>query len=400
MWAVVIIASMVILALIFWFLGWRWERTVKRPEGVSKNTPLVSIIIPAFKSEKEIEGTIKSAKNIDYPRKEIIVVNDSKDKTPEICKKHGVRIIQNKKRMGKARALNKALKYAKGKFLFFLDADTTARLDCLTKLMPWFSYPKTAVVVPRYTVRNKHKNMLTRLASVESAFISSMFKTHMFFGSLIGFRGCGVAVRRSALEEVGGWPNTLIEDHDLAMRINAAGYNIQYEPKAIVKTNEPTSISELKRQRFRWGKGGTLTFLNHREKYPTHAQFTLSVLPYFLLTLAIISFVIWQTTIYFLPLVSFYLIYTFSIKEFLTLSAIFLVPFFSSILASVTTATLSHVAIITYPEEPKSDKKDILLVIPYIFFYLPLTILLYAKGAISGIRDTMAKRKQLRFKDW
>ncbi len=94
LWLAIII-GLISLAAAFWLLGWRWESTLSRPRA--RGRPLVSIIIPAYRSEKTIRETVESAKALSYPRKEIVVVNDSRDSTPRICRQLGVRVIQNRK---------------------------------------------------------------------------------------------------------------------------------------------------------------------------------------------------------------------------------------------------------------------------------------------------------------
>lgn len=392
-----IIVSLIALGLVFWLLGWRWERTFIRPRN-PKSYPLVSILIPAYNSEKTIEATLKSVQELDYPRKEIIVVNDSQDNTEKICKKFGAKYIQNKKRLGKALALNTAVKYAKGDILFFLDADTTAEKDSLKKIIPWFSKKEIAAVSPKFVVANKN-NFLTKMIYLENSFISSLFKTHMFFGSLIAFRGCGVAIRKSVFQAAGGWPQTLIEDNDFAGTLFKMGHKIQYDPEAIVRTKEPETKEALKKQRMRWGKGFTYTFLHHRKTYFRNPQFSIYALPYLLLTFAIIGVFFWQTSLYFIPLISVYVLYTFSLTQFIQIMPLLLLPIFTNLLSSLLPASLGHVALMTIPEK-KHDVKDILLIIPYTFVFVPLVIYYYMRGMISGIRDKKNHRPELDLNYW
>jgi glycosyltransferase involved in cell wall biosynthesis len=83
----------------------------------------VTAIVPAFNEEKTIANvlkTLKETKEID----EIIVVNDgSTDKTGQIAKSFGVRVLEEKERGGKGRAMKKGVKNTDAKIIAFFDAD-------------------------------------------------------------------------------------------------------------------------------------------------------------------------------------------------------------------------------------------------------------------------------------
>jgi cellulose synthase/poly-beta-1,6-N-acetylglucosamine synthase-like glycosyltransferase len=393
----IITAILVFLAILFSYFGWRWESNTKRP--ISSYNPLVSILIPSYNSPS-LEETLESVKNLDYPKKEMFIVDDSGKDLSTIAKKYNANLIQNPTRMGKSQALNKAVNQTNGEILFFVDSDTTVERDSLSKLVPWFSKEGVAAVSPKYTVKNK-TNFLTRLISLEHYFISSLFKIHMYFGSLISFRGCGIAIRRSSFIETGGWPETLIEDTDFAARLVKSGKKIQYEPQAIIRTGEPETISEFKKQRLRWGKGTGFSFLNHRGLYTKNIQFSLYIFPYLLFCFAVAAFLLYQTSILLLPMASMALIYTLSVNQFASLVAIFLFPVAIQILSvtgAVTAASFTHVAIVTNSE--REEMKDLVLIIPYLFFYFPMTMALYLKGIFSAARAKRRGDPQMDFTHW
>lgn len=85
-----------------------------------------SIIIPAYNEEKGIKEVIERCKKICRKGDEIIVVDDgSKDKTAEIARKTGVRVISYPKNKGKAGALKEGFKAAKNEVVVTIDADCT-----------------------------------------------------------------------------------------------------------------------------------------------------------------------------------------------------------------------------------------------------------------------------------
>ena len=96
---------------------------------------LVSILIPAHNAEKWIAATIKSAINQTWPKKEIIIVDDgSIDNTFEIAKKfesNAVKVV-TQENAGSCSARNKALSYAQGDYIQWLDADDLLHPDKLS----------------------------------------------------------------------------------------------------------------------------------------------------------------------------------------------------------------------------------------------------------------------------
>jgi glycosyltransferase involved in cell wall biosynthesis len=88
--------------------------------------PLVSILIPAYNSEKWIGDTIRSAIAQTWQRREVIVVDDgSRDRTAEVARRFAskeVAVITTANR-GAAAARNHALQLSQGDYIQWLDAD-------------------------------------------------------------------------------------------------------------------------------------------------------------------------------------------------------------------------------------------------------------------------------------
>ena len=87
---------------------------------------LVSILIPAYNVEKWIKDSINSALSQTWPRKEIILVNDgSRDKSLTIAKQFESKTVKviSQENKGASAARNKALEYAQGDYIQWLDAD-------------------------------------------------------------------------------------------------------------------------------------------------------------------------------------------------------------------------------------------------------------------------------------
>jgi glycosyltransferase involved in cell wall biosynthesis len=90
--------------------------------------PLVSIIIPAYNSEKYIADTLRSVITQTYANIEVIVVDDaSTDATLQVVEgmniKRPISIIKKEKNSGAAASRNMGYKQSEGSLVKFLDAD-------------------------------------------------------------------------------------------------------------------------------------------------------------------------------------------------------------------------------------------------------------------------------------
>jgi len=93
------------------------------------NDSLISIITPAYNSEKYIKDCIESVINQTYTNWEMIIVNDcSNDQTLSIIHDYvkidsRIKVITNIKNQGVANSRNTAVLNSKGRYISFLDAD-------------------------------------------------------------------------------------------------------------------------------------------------------------------------------------------------------------------------------------------------------------------------------------
>lgn len=96
----------------------------------------VSIIIPAYNEEKNIEKIIKGFKALPYKSKEIIVVvNNTKDKTYLKAKKLADKTLVFPGNIGVCRARNEGVKVSTGDVLIFSDADSKLSKGAIGKVV-------------------------------------------------------------------------------------------------------------------------------------------------------------------------------------------------------------------------------------------------------------------------
>ena len=138
-------------------------------KSLDKNNILVSIITPVYNSEKYIGDTIKSVLSQTHTNWELIIVDDcSSDHTEEVVKSFTdsrIRYFRLDKNSGAAIARNKALEYAKGKYIAFLDADDMWKPDKIEKQLYFMLENNIAFSFTGYEMLKVKENKMIKVPS-------------------------------------------------------------------------------------------------------------------------------------------------------------------------------------------------------------------------------------------
>ncbi len=101
-----------------------------------------SIIIPTYNEEADIAETLDALVQLTYGNKEILVIDDSTDRTPDIVHSYaskGVTLIRPKQRGGRCEARNLGIRTSDGEIIVILNADVRPRLDFLERLLSHYT---------------------------------------------------------------------------------------------------------------------------------------------------------------------------------------------------------------------------------------------------------------------
>jgi cellulose synthase/poly-beta-1,6-N-acetylglucosamine synthase-like glycosyltransferase/peptidoglycan/xylan/chitin deacetylase (PgdA/CDA1 family)/spore germination protein YaaH len=233
--------------------------------------PGVSLLIPAYNEEDVIVSTVSAALAADYPKLEVVVVNDgSADRTGELLEKHfggnpRVRIFDQPNR-GKPAALGRALEEAAGEIVVTIDADTQIEPDAVRKLVRHFADPRVGAVAGNVKVGNRDR-WLTRWQALEYITSQNLEKRAFdLLDCIIVVPGAVSAWRDKAIHDCGGFSaDTVAEDTDLTIAIRRAGWRVLYDEEAVGYTQAPETVAALVRQRFRWTYGTLQSVWKHRD---------------------------------------------------------------------------------------------------------------------------------------
>jgi len=261
-----------------------------------KRFPSVTVIVPAYNEERTIAKTLRSLLKLDYPRNKlkIFVVDDgSTDRTYEIAKRfenanRGLVKVFKKQNGGKASALNYGIKRTKSELIVSLDADSFVSRDALKRMVGYFDDPTVMAVTPALKVY-KPKGFWRRIQAMEYLLGVFLRKAFALLGSVHVTPGPFSAYRRKFFERYGYYDEgNLTEDIEVALRIQAKGYDIENSIKAEVFTVAPNRFLPLLRQRLRWYTGFIVNLFRYRSLFKQRNNLGFFVLPTSLISVGLV----------------------------------------------------------------------------------------------------------------
>ena len=156
------------------------------------NTPLISVIIPAYNTIDVIEETLKSIEAQTYQNYQIIIINDgSTDGTGEFidnyCKNNNKAIAFHQDNYGVSITRNKGINCAAGEFVCFLDSDDTYATTFLEKMLSRQQQTNSNIVYCSFN-RIKKNNIVKEILPFKEGNILKSFIEKSFHFSGILFK--------------------------------------------------------------------------------------------------------------------------------------------------------------------------------------------------------------------
>ena len=145
---------------------------------MENNLPLVSVIIPVYKTEKYLEKCVRSVVGQTYQNLEIILVDDgSPDRCPEICDDFAksdkrVKVI-HKENGGLSDARNKGMTISNGDYLFFIDSDDYVADNAIELLLSLSMRSNADIVCGDYYSINENDKIIDSGIGYRNTILSS-----------------------------------------------------------------------------------------------------------------------------------------------------------------------------------------------------------------------------------
>jgi glycosyltransferase involved in cell wall biosynthesis len=203
-----------------------------------------SIIIPAFNEAPHIKRVIMAAKALNLPNgdtKEVIVVdNDSSDATSEIAKKAGADKVVLERKRGTNMARERGFRESRGEIVAYLDADCVPPKDWLIKIKQKLSKENVVAVSGPYDYEFRGLKKLMDKFYTKFVLPNISEVLYFLFGKKAGvIIGGNFAVKRSALEAIGGLPPLSFygDDATTAMLLSRQAGKVVFDPNLLVKSS-------------------------------------------------------------------------------------------------------------------------------------------------------------------
>lgn len=224
--------------------------------------PAVTVLVAALDEEQVIGEKVRDCLAQDYPSAllEVLVVADgSTDRTAELARAAGARVLTASVAAGKSAAVNRGVLAATGELVCLTDANCSLSPGALRALATAAADPRVAVVSGAKVVvgagsHGSGEGLYWRLESVVKAGESR-------YGCVMGAPGEVCAVRRSTFRPIP--PGVLNDDYHLVCDALLRGHRVAYAPAArAVETVSARAADEMER-RTRIAAGTWQTSLRH-----------------------------------------------------------------------------------------------------------------------------------------
>jgi cellulose synthase/poly-beta-1,6-N-acetylglucosamine synthase-like glycosyltransferase len=247
-------------SLLFYFVTWN-PTHYARPEPLQGRT--VDVFIPTYNEPVELlRETVLCAVNMRYPHSTYILDDGHRNEVRDLAREFKCGYISRTDRThAKAGNLNNALHQTSGEFIVTLDADHIASPELIEDTIGFFADEDVAAVQGTQDFYNldsfQHRvNWTTRAGWQQQELFFSVIQPGKDRYNATFYCGSPGVLRRSALEEIGGFPTeSITEDMHTSLKLQKKGYRVLYNNRTMARGLAPQTFTGFATQWQRWGTG-------------------------------------------------------------------------------------------------------------------------------------------------
>ncbi len=248
------------------------QQTPSPPLLDDAHLPVYSILVPLYKESAVLPRLLAALSALDYPKEKLdikLVLEADDAETFAVAKAlrpayHFDMIrVPTSAPQTKPKALNYALRFARGELVTIFDAEDRPEPAQLRKAATRFAFggPKLACLQAPLQYFNADENLLTRWFEVEYRTLFGPLM-HALVGTStpMPLGGTSNHLNLAVLRALGEWdPYNVTEDADLGVRLRASGY-VTEMLDSVTYEEAPIRLWAWVRQRSRWVKGHMQTW--------------------------------------------------------------------------------------------------------------------------------------------
>lgn len=242
-------------------------RETRLPPLLPSQPPFFSVIICTRNGADRLPACLAACSHVDYPRCEIIVVNDgSTDGTAAFLDdQKEIRTIHLEP-SGLSAARNAGARAARGDILAFTDDDCEPDREWLLWLAHRYAHTSHAAIGGPNLAPPPDSLSLALTTAAPGA------PTHVMLDDLTAehLPGCHLSVKKSAFQKIGGFDplfETAGDDVDFCWRLREAGFTLGFSPGSFVWHHRRTTLSRYLRQQMGYGRAEALLYRKHRDRF-------------------------------------------------------------------------------------------------------------------------------------
>ncbi len=265
-----LILTLIAVTTLIWMLhAWRSTEHLERTGFSSAPRPArhrFTLLVPGRHEEEVMGETLDALARQDHPDYEIIAIVGHDDPgTERVAREAAARhphlirvIVDSSVPKNKPKALNLALKSARGDVVGVFDAEDEVHPRLLSMIDSRFSETDADVVQGGVQLMNFETSWWSLRNVLEYYF---WFRSRLHFhadADLIPLGGNTVFVKRTWLDWSNGWDaECLAEDCELGIRLSSQGAKVvvAYSPEVVTREETPGTLMSLFKQRTRWNQG-------------------------------------------------------------------------------------------------------------------------------------------------
>ncbi|MGY6502192.1 MAG: glycosyltransferase [Acidimicrobiales bacterium] len=244
-------------ALGFW---WTCARRRRRSDpGLPPAGATVDVFIPVYNEPVDVvEPTVAAARRLRGAEVRVALLDDGDSPEMEaMARRHGIGYLRRTVHSGaKAGNINHALGRTDADFVAVFDCDHVPSSEFLMRTLGYFTDASLAFVqTPQYYANGDDSPMAAAAWSQQALFFGPIAEGKDAHGAMFCC-GTNVVFRRTALEEVGGFPEvSLTEDFELSLELHERGWSTVYVPEILASGLGPEDMASYVSQQHRWARG-------------------------------------------------------------------------------------------------------------------------------------------------